>query len=82
MSAPDTNVNKQEKRHRPSLWGIKGAMIFGILMLLGVIGFNMINAGDPDAVINSDQVNQGAETVPVDTYEPGTNSSATPTATD
>lgn len=55
MSAPDTNVEKQEKRHRPSLFGIKGAIIFGILMLLGVVGFNLINAGDPDAVTNTDR---------------------------
>tara|TARA_R110002124_G_scaffold202170_1_gene368695 strand:- start:533 stop:781 length:249 start_codon:yes stop_codon:yes gene_type:complete len=82
MSAPDTNVDKQEKRHRPSLWGIRGAMIFGVLMLLGVIGFSMINAGNPDEVMNTDGVSNGVTVVPTDTYEPGTNSSSTPTATE
>jgi hypothetical protein len=82
MSAPDTNVEKQEKRHRPSLWGIRGAMVFGILILLGVIGFNMINAGNPDAVTNTGGATDGVTVVPSDTYEPGTNSSATPAATE
>ena len=82
MSAPDTNVEKQEKRHRPSLWGIKGAMIFGILMLLGVIGFSMINASNSDGVTNTGGATDGVTVVPTDTYEPGTNSSATPTQTE
>jgi len=30
MSAPDTNIDKQEKQHKPALLGVKGAMIFGI----------------------------------------------------
>lgn len=41
MSAPDTNVEKQEKNHRPSLIGIKGAITFGILMLLAIIAYSL-----------------------------------------
>lgn len=37
MSAPDTDVEKQEKAHKPALWGIKGAMIFAVVLLLGLI---------------------------------------------
>lgn len=82
MSAPDTNVEKQEKHHRPSLWGIRGAMLFGVLILLGVIGFNMINAGNTDAVTNTGGATNGVTVVPTDNYQPGTNSSATPAATE
>ena len=32
MSAPDTNIDKQEKQHKPALLGVKGAMIFGIVV--------------------------------------------------
>ncbi|SFR19921.1 hypothetical protein [Poseidonocella sedimentorum] len=34
MSAPDTNIHKQEKRHSPALIGILIAAGFGLLMLL------------------------------------------------
>lgn len=37
MSAPDTNAEKQERHHKPALLGIKGAMIFGVLMLLVIV---------------------------------------------
>ena len=52
MSAPDTNIERQEENHRPSLLGIKGAMAFGALMIILLIGYNVLNAGDPDAVTN------------------------------
>jgi len=81
MSAPDTNIEAQERHHRPALLGIKGAMLFGALMLLGLIGFNMINAGDGAAVSNADTAGPVTTTVDTDVYAPGTNSSATPTAT-
>jgi hypothetical protein len=82
MSAPDTNTEDQEKRHRPSLWGIRGAMIFGALMLIGLIGFNIFNAGDSDAITNANTQGTVSTTVDTDVYEPGTNSTATPTATE
>ncbi|WP_298857423.1 hypothetical protein [uncultured Sulfitobacter sp.] len=82
MSAPDTNIESQEAKHRPSLWGIKGAMIFGALMMIGLVAFNMVNTGDGEAVSNTSGVNAETDTVATDVYEPGTNSSATPTATD
>ncbi|MCL3880747.1 hypothetical protein [Marivita sp. GX14005] len=33
MSAPKTNIEKQEKRHRPALWGM------GILVVLVALGY-------------------------------------------
>lgn len=46
MSAPDTNVEKQEAKHKPSLMGIRGAMIFGALMMIGLAAFAMFRADD------------------------------------
>lgn len=73
MSAPDTNKSKQERRHWPALWGIKGAMIFGVAMLLFVILYTSFYAGEPDAVTNTDQAEEGTATVPEVSVEPGTN---------
>lgn len=54
MSAPDTNIDKQEKNHKASLLGMKGAVAFGAVMLILVIGFTLTNADDPlgDAGLN------------------------------
>ena len=49
MSAPDTNIERQEKRHAPSLLGIKGAMIFGALMLIAILGVAMLSSADSGA---------------------------------
>ncbi len=76
MSAPDTNVEKQERRHKPALLGIKGAMIFGVLMLLLIVLYSAYYGGEPtaDAVTNTDQAVEPTATVPaVDPVVPGTN---------
>lgn len=46
MSAPDTNIDKQEQRHKPTLLGIKGAMVFGVLMVLIVFFLAVMGGGD------------------------------------
>lgn len=48
MSAPDTNTHKQEKEHKPSLLGIKGAMLFAVLAVLVVTLFMWGNGRDAD----------------------------------
>ncbi|MEQ6203619.1 hypothetical protein ABMC88_11250 [Sulfitobacter sp. HNIBRBA2951] len=82
MSAPDTNIEKQEAEHRPSLVGIRGALAFGALMMV-LLGFYSLFNGD-DASAYSDDGEAPSETAPIaaDVYVPGTNDSATPTATD
>lgn len=78
MSAPDTNTEKQEERHKPALLGIKGAMIFGALMMVLLAFFVLGNARDDDAadVVNTDPGAAETSTVaPVDPVEPGTNES-------
>ena len=79
MSAPDTNIEKQEKHHRPSLWGVRGAMAIGVLILIGVVGYTFVvgSVGDGE---RSD--GPTVTTAPTDTYSPGTNSSDTPVASD
>jgi hypothetical protein len=62
MSAPDTNIEKQEKRHKPSLLGIKGAMLLGVVILFGIAIFTMIGGGDDIGEASS--VDEGATTAP------------------
>jgi hypothetical protein len=77
MSAPDTNVEKQEKRHRPALWGIKGALVWGALMLLLIVGFSVMRGEEPTSenIIGDEGAVQTEEVegVTVDPVEPGTN---------
>lgn len=35
MSAPNTNIEKQAKRHAPSIWGITIALMIALLAALG-----------------------------------------------
>lgn len=76
MSAPDTNIERQQENHAPALLGIKGAMLFGGLMLLSAVTFAVGNGqaptketmtGDPVARAEA-QANSS-----FDTYAPGTN---------
>ena len=47
MSAPKTNVEKEEKRHKPALMGIKGLLIFVAILMLLFGGYMMIKADGP-----------------------------------
>ncbi|MGR3541925.1 MAG: hypothetical protein ACU0BS_10920 [Hasllibacter sp.] len=47
MSAPDTNVEKQEERHKPALGGIAFALIWGLVLLAGLIAFTILTGDDP-----------------------------------
>lgn len=47
MSAPNTNIERQEKNHKPALLGIKGAMLFGVVMLLVIVFFAVMNGSQP-----------------------------------
>lgn len=78
MSAPETNIEKQEERHKPALLGIKGAMLFGALMVLIVIFLAVMRGGDevPPAIDANTGVNSTSEgAVAVDPVTPGTNES-------
>lgn len=42
MSAPDTNTDRQRRRHRGAIWGI----IIAVLIGLGAIGLMTLDATD------------------------------------
>ena len=48
MSAPDTNVEKQTRRHRPSLGGIAFAVAVAAILLAGYI-FMIASGGSDEA---------------------------------
>ena len=78
MSAPDTNVDKQEKKHKPSLWGIRGAMLFGALMIILMLFFVIDNGRDGDVeqgLSNSSEAASESTAAPVDPVATGTNES-------
>ncbi|PRY95551.1 hypothetical protein BCF33_1172 [Hasllibacter halocynthiae] len=55
MSAPDTNVEKQEKKHKSALGGMGVAVLFAVVLLVGLVAFVIINGNDPegsDAVVD------------------------------
>ena len=71
MSAPDTNIDKQEKQHKPALLGVKGAMIFGIV-ITAILGFILIDNGREDrqpAAEEGTQAITNDSTVPAVTEE-------------
>lgn len=65
MSAPDTNIDKQEQRHKPALLGIKGAMIFGLVMVLIVFFLAVMGGGDDTepAIETGSTINSTDDTV-------------------
>ncbi|KIN64624.1 hypothetical protein Z946_3516 [Sulfitobacter noctilucicola] len=79
MSAPDTNVERQADEHKPSLLGIRGAMIFGALMIVLMIAFTAFRGTTPseETLIGSETETstQGADGVAIDPVAPGTNES-------
>lgn len=48
MSAPDTNIEKQQRRHAGPLTGMTVAVVFAGLLLVGLIGWTVYNAGVPE----------------------------------
>tara|TARA_R110002126_G_scaffold169314_4_gene318084 strand:- start:5883 stop:6134 length:252 start_codon:yes stop_codon:yes gene_type:complete len=67
MSAPNTNIEKQEKQHKPALLGIKGAMVFGVLMVALLLFFVVGNGReDEDVATDGAVIEQDAGTATVD----------------
>ncbi|RVV98793.1 hypothetical protein EKE94_07800 [Mesobaculum littorinae] len=48
MSAPHTDVERQEKRHRFPLMGMGGVVLFAILLLVLWIAWLALAGNDPD----------------------------------
>ena len=48
MSAPDTNIKKQERRHKPSLFGIKGSLIIVALLTIAFVFYLALSGASTD----------------------------------
>ena len=66
MSAPETNIHKQEKRHAGPLTGMRVLLIIVGIMLLGWVGWVVIQGQDPQGAETQIEVvpGVGAEEVP------------------
>lgn len=48
MSAPNTNIEKQEKRHKPALNGIRLSLIVAAVLFIGYLIYIAAAGDDPD----------------------------------
>lgn len=64
MSGPDTNTEKQERRHAPSLLGMKAIAIYFALLLIGVVFYSVFSADGEGA-----SAYEGEQTAPVSVSE-------------
>lgn len=60
MSAPDTNVKKQADKHKAPLMGMGGVVIFGSILLLGLLIWVVANGNTPG---ESDETVEGTAAV-------------------
>lgn len=63
MSAPDTNIKKQERRHIVPLIGIALVVIFGIGIIVFWTGEEVATAPEDNAVIENSETVEGEGTV-------------------
>lgn len=47
MSAPDTNVKRQKKRHKIPLWGMIASVAFAVVLLVGLILWLSAGGNEP-----------------------------------
>lgn len=62
MSAPDTNVKKEERRHRPALTGMAVAAGFAGLLLIAFLVYIFVSAGEPEGAETQIDGRTGVET--------------------
>lgn len=58
MSAPDTDISKQSRRHRPALWGMAAAVCFAAIAF--VVYLALLADPDTSLVENDATVTQEA----------------------
>ncbi|APX10531.1 hypothetical protein [Tateyamaria omphalii] len=54
MSAPNTNIDRQKKRHRPALWGMAVVAVFAGLVFFLNVAFSVDGDGPLDAFFTDD----------------------------
>ena len=67
MSAPDTNTEKQQDRHRAPLGGMALAVIFAVVLLIGLVMFLILGGDDPEGADTQIDGRTGAVEAPVTT---------------
>lgn len=65
MSAPNTNVEKQARRHRPALIGITAAIVFAAVLFVVWLFFILTpESADLETTVNDEPVDQAAAVDP------------------
>lgn len=62
MSPPDTDIEKQERRHSPALWGIAIAIILGFVFFAMMALTTVENADEESQVQTGDEIAPATET--------------------
>lgn len=63
MSAPDTNIEKQEDNHKGPLTGIRLVLIFVSVLMAGFLIWTVANGNDPQGAAVQIDGRTGAEVV-------------------
>ncbi len=79
MSAPDTNIEKQERRHKPSLLGIRGILVIVALLTIAFVFYYAINSTGPDE--REGMNGAPASDVTTETIQPATEGTQVPATT-
>lgn len=62
MSPPDTNLEKQERRHRPALWGIAIAVVIALVFVATRTVMTVENADEESQVETGSEMAPATET--------------------
>lgn len=82
MSAPDTNIKRQEKEHRGPLFGMGFALLWSTVLLIGLVVWVVYAGNEPgDGVAVDGSPAPTEQSVPSDT-DPAMNERAAPATAD
>ena len=78
MSAPDTNVEKQERRHKPALLGIRGVLVIVALLTIVFVFYLLMGASGPDEAETGGMEGATMTETATETVTPATDDAAEP----
>ncbi|SDX96963.1 hypothetical protein [Citreimonas salinaria] len=64
MSPPDTNTEKQAKRHKPALGGMWLGLAFVALLFIGYVVYEIVSGEEPEGAETQIQPGVDTEIVP------------------